>query len=64
MADSRGIFNNLQHADEMKRALMNSGYHDGLVSKYKKGRGYLVIGKHCGQDSFDEIALQIEGRLG
>ena len=65
MADSRGIFNNLQHADEMKRALMNAGYHDGWVSKFKGGRGFLVVGRHCGQVAFDEIALaqQIKGRL-
>ena len=64
MADSRGIFDNLQHGNEMKLALLNAGYHDGWVVKYKRGRGFLVTGRHCGQEAFDELAQRIEGRLG
>jgi len=59
---SKGLFNNLSHAKQMRDLLMVSGYPNSWASKSKKTQGYRVISSAM-QSKFDELSEQVVGRL-
>ena len=58
---SKGLFNNLSHAQQMRNLLMVEGFPNSWASKSKK-TGFLVTSSAL-QPKFDELSEQIVGRL-
>ena len=58
---SKGIFNSLSHAQQMRNLLMISGFPNSWATK-SKARGFMVTSSAL-QPRFDELSEQILGRL-
>ena len=58
---SKGFFNNLSHAQQMRNLLMVEGYPNSWAYK-SKAPGFMVTSSAL-QPRFDELSEQIVGRL-
>ena len=57
------IMNNLQHANELKRLLLQHGYPMSSVAHNRKGKGYVVSERAIDDSQMIQLAQQVGGRL-